>query len=226
MRSMKSPKIGALGGAATAAVTIAAVLAACSTVDNPDRARQFHTMMAASFHDRGIATVDRLKQDDIDARCSHYQRLGVPLPPGAERAFREASLKAVKWPSDGRLLGDWKAGEMLAQSGRGMTWTDKSADPLGNGGGCYNCHQLSGKEVAYGTIGPSLYRYASAHGVTDPAAPSARPALDAAWVKLYDSRAGNACSAMPRFGHAGLLEEQQLRDLMALLFDPASPVNQ
>ena len=31
---------------------------------------------------------------------------------------------------------------------------------------------------------------------------------------------------MPRFGHAKLLNEQQLRDLMALLLDPRSPVNQ
>ena len=31
---------------------------------------------------------------------------------------------------------------------------------------------------------------------------------------------------MPRFGHAGLLDEDQIRDLMALLLDPKSPVNQ
>jgi sulfur-oxidizing protein SoxX len=31
---------------------------------------------------------------------------------------------------------------------------------------------------------------------------------------------------MPRFGHAGLMNETQLRHLMALLLDPKSPVNQ
>jgi sulfur-oxidizing protein SoxX len=31
---------------------------------------------------------------------------------------------------------------------------------------------------------------------------------------------------MPRFGHKNLLNEQQLRDIMALLLDPKSPVNQ
>ena len=31
---------------------------------------------------------------------------------------------------------------------------------------------------------------------------------------------------MPRFGHAQLLSEQQIRDVMALLLDPKSPVNQ
>jgi sulfur-oxidizing protein SoxX len=30
---------------------------------------------------------------------------------------------------------------------------------------------------------------------------------------------------MPRFGHQQILTEQQLRDVMALLLDPASPVN-
>jgi sulfur-oxidizing protein SoxX len=31
---------------------------------------------------------------------------------------------------------------------------------------------------------------------------------------------------MPRFGHSGTLTEQQMKDLAALLMDPASPVNQ
>ena len=33
------------------------------------------------------------------------------------------------------------------------------------------------------------------------------------------------CSNMPRFGHLKLLNEDQLRDIMALLLDPNSPVN-
>ena len=31
---------------------------------------------------------------------------------------------------------------------------------------------------------------------------------------------------MPRFGHEKLLSEKQMQDLMALLLDPKSPVNQ
>ena len=31
---------------------------------------------------------------------------------------------------------------------------------------------------------------------------------------------------MPRFGHKGLLNEEQIRHVMALLLDPKSPVNQ
>ena len=34
-----------------------------------------------------------------------------------------------------------------------------------------------------------------------------------------------ACSTMPRFGHNGILTEQQMKDVVALLLDPESPVN-
>ncbi len=30
---------------------------------------------------------------------------------------------------------------------------------------------------------------------------------------------------MPRFGHNGILSEQQIKDVVALLMDPDSPVN-
>jgi sulfur-oxidizing protein SoxX len=45
------------------------------------------------------------------------------------------------------------------------------------------------------------------------------------WGKMWNARATNACSLMPRFGHNEILEEQQIKDVMALLLDPASPVN-
>jgi sulfur-oxidizing protein SoxB len=43
--------------------------------------------------------------------------------------------------------------------------------------------------------------------------------------KVYNAQAYKACSNMPRFGHNGILTEQQIKDLVALLMDPASPVN-
>ena len=42
---------------------------------------------------------------------------------------------------------------------------------------------------------------------------------------VYNSRAYNACSQMPRVGHMGILNQKQIQDVMALLLDPASPVN-
>jgi L-cysteine S-thiosulfotransferase len=106
------------------------------------------------------------------------------------------------------------------------TWTDATAEPKDNGGNCYNCHQISQEEISHGTIGPSLYRYGRLRGVSDPASAEARAVVDYTWGKLWNARAYKACSQMPRFGHKALLDEQQLKDLMALLLDPKSPVNQ
>ena len=45
-------------------------------------------------------------------------------------------------------------------------------------------------------------------------------------MKIWNGKTFNACSNMPRFGHMGLLDEKQIANVMALLLDPKSPVNQ
>ena len=185
---------------------------------------QVDKMMKDSFTSKGIATIDRLEQDKANDACS--DALGKPLAPEVAKAIEAENLKTVKMPSDGNFLGDWKEGEKLAQNGRGMTWNDKSAEPSSNGGNCYNCHQISKSEISFGTIGPSLYQYGKLRGVTDPGSAAAKPIVEYTWGKLYNAKAYNACSGMPRFGHMGMLDEAQLKDLMALLLDPKSPANQ
>jgi sulfur-oxidizing protein SoxX len=148
---------------------------------------------------------------------------GKPLPAERARALEELNMRAVKWPSDGKYLGDWKEGEKIAQSGRGRTWTDKAG--AANGGNCYNCHQITKEEISFGTIGPSLYHYGRIRGVTDPDSPQAREVVKYTWGKIWNSKAYNACSNMPRAGHAGILDENQVRHIVALLLDPKSPVN-
>jgi sulfur-oxidizing protein SoxX len=209
-----------------AALVAALVAAGCGTSPPSSAALDARAaeMMKTSFRDEGIAKVDRLNQDLANQACSAAQ--GADLAPELAKRIEAENMKTVKAPSDGRYLGDFKRGETIAQSGRGMTWTDKSAAPAANGGNCYNCHQLSKAEISYGTIGPSLYQYGKLRGVTDPASPASRAIVEYTWGKLYNTRAYSACSNMPRFGHMGLLDEQQLRDLMALLLDPRSPVNQ
>ena len=91
--------------------------------------------------------------------------------------------------------------------------------PTTPGANCYACHQLSPEELSFGTIGPSLYRFGKLRGFTD-------ETRKYAWGKVYNADAFSACSNMPRFGHSGILTEQQLRDVVALLVDPGSPVNQ
>jgi sulfur-oxidizing protein SoxX len=206
-----------------AVIAAAAALTSCTTLpSSAELDQQTLATMKASFRDQGIATVDRLNQDLGQRACSS------PVAPSEAVAKRieSESLATIKWPAGGNYLGDWREGEKLAQNGRGMTWTDKSATPQSNGANCYNCHQIDKKEISFGTIGPSLWNYGKLRGVKDVADPAAAPIVQYTWGKLYNSKAYAACSNMPRFGHMGLLNEDQLRHVMALLLDPKSPVNQ
>jgi sulfur-oxidizing protein SoxX len=203
-----------------AAIAAAATLTACASTPDPaviDRMAQ--STIHSSFRERGIAKLDRLEQDDLQKVCSG------PQPPAEAEAKRlqETQLATIKWPANGIYLDNWREGEKLAQNGRGMTWTDKAGAP--SGGNCYNCHQLTKAEVSFGTIGPSLYHYGKLRGVTNTADPSAAPIVQYTWGKIWNAKAYSACSTMPRFGHAGVLTQDQVRDLMALLLDPKSPVN-
>jgi sulfur-oxidizing protein SoxX len=199
----------------------AALLASCATGPSPaELDAQTREMMKASFRERGIAKMDRVEQDLAQRACSAAE----PPPPAVAKQIEAAAQATIKPPSDGRYLGDWREGEKLAQNGRGMTFTDAAGAP--SGGNCYNCHQIGKAEISFGTIGPSLAGYGKLRGVKDPADPAALPMLQYTWGKIYNAKATNACSGMPRFGHAGVLTEAQMRDIMALLLDPKSPVNQ
>jgi L-cysteine S-thiosulfotransferase len=210
---------------ALAPLAAAALLSGCSALaPAPDYDKLAAQMMTGSFTDRGIAKVDRLNQDASNAECS--KAAGAALPDALAKAIEAENLKTVRLPANGQFIGDWREGEKLAQNGRGMTWSDASAATSANGGNCYNCHQIGKAEISYGTIGPSLYQYGKIRGVADPASPQAKPIVEYTWGKLWNAKAYNACSGMPRFGHANLLDEKQLRDIMALLLDPKSPVNQ
>ena len=207
-----------------------------------------------SFGPSGIATMDRLNQDKTQTFCSQIAydatHTGMPLvskntskPDLLFESLREANKALIFTPTDLVYFGDYARGEAIAQDGRGKTWTD-SADQF-SGGNCYNCHQLSKKELSFGTLGPSLYGYGKSRGVTSQAIydeliknPKESPLVQYTWGMLVNSKAYNLCTVMPRFGvafeslkgfdHSGtkaILNERQLQDLMALLLDPNSPVN-
>jgi len=199
----------------------AALVAACATAPTPaeyDKATA--QVMKTSFRDQGIAKLDRIQQDLGQAACSSDK----PPAEAVAKQIEAQALAAIKWPAGGRYLGDWREGERIAQNGRGLTWTDSAT--AANGGNCYNCHQISKAEISFGTIGPSLYNYGKLRGVKDVTAPDAAAIVQYTWGKIYNSKATNACSGMPRFGHAGILSEDQMRHVMALLLDPKSPVNE
>lgn len=173
-------------------------------------------VMDRSFREQGIAKLDRIQQDEFQALCSDEKFRDSPEGKKKAEALQSAALAAIKPPSDGKYLGNWAEGEKIAQSGRGATWTDNLKTV--NGGGCYNCHQISKQEISYGTIGPSLLGYGKTRGNSD-------VILTYTWNRINNSKAYNACSNMPRMQHFNLLTEQQIKDVMALLLDPASPVN-
>jgi L-cysteine S-thiosulfotransferase len=209
-----------------AALVAAAVVAGCASRPTPaDLDKLTADIVKASFRSEGIVNVERLTAtDETNRLCSAADAAGKPLDEKSAKAIEEANFKAIKWPTGGKFIGDWKEGEKLAQSGRGLTWTDKADTP--NGGNCYNCHQLDKKEISFGTIGPSLYNYGKIRGVADPASAAAKPIVEYTWGKVWNAKAYNACSNMPRAGHMGILTEAQIAHIVALLLDPKSPVNQ
>ena len=201
------------------------VLGSCAFVPSgPDLDQLTAAIVKASFRGEALVGVDRLVQDDSNRECSAADVAGKPIDENVGKAIAAANLKTIKWPSDGKFIGDWREGEKIAQSGRGLTWTDEAGQA--NGGNCYNCHQIDKKEISYGTIGPSLYNYGKIRGVSDPLSAASRPIVEYTWGKIWNSKAYNACSNMPRAGHAGILNEAQVRHVVGLLLDPKSPVNQ
>ena len=178
----------------------------------------------SSFRSEGIVKTSVLDTDETNRACSAADVAGKPLDKKRAKEIEAMNLKTVKWPADGKFVGDWKEGEALAQSGRGLTYSDDAKTP--NGGNCYNCHQLDKKEISFGTIGPSLYNYGKLRGVSDINSPAAKAITEYTWGKIWNSKAYNACSNMPRAGHMGIMTEAQIRHLVALLVDPKSAVNQ
>ena len=207
------------------AVAVLTLVAGCASLpSSAELDAMTDRIVKASFRTERIATVDRiLATDETNRLCSQADAAGKPLDEKTAKRIEETNFKAIKWPADGKFLGDWKQGESIAQSGRGLTWTDDAK--VAAGGNCYNCHQISKEEISFGTLGPSLYNYGKIRGVKDPNDPASRAIVEYTWGKIWNSKAYNACSNMPRAGHAGVLNEAQVRHIVALLLDPNSPVN-
>ena len=170
-------------------------------------------VLKASMKEKNGVGLDRLVQTDLQRACSNAD--DHPTSQEQAGALRQKAMSSVVFPADGNYLGDWREGEKIAQNGRGMQYSDDPAKL--NGGNCYACHQLAPAEIAAGTIGPSLTGYGQRG--------QSREVLQYTWAKIWNPNASVVCSHMPRFGDAGILTPGQIRDLMALLLDPESPVN-
>ena len=169
--------------------------------------------LAATFGTASPEWQARMKPDETLETCSASRN--NPSVAQAEAILQREAAK-VEWPKDGVLPGNWKDGFKVANEGRGGQFSDPPGTV--NGGNCYACHQMDPKELSYGTLGPSLKAYGRERKY-DP------DAARAAYAKIYNSQAVAVCSIMPRFGANKVLGEQQIKDLVAYLFDPDSPVN-
>jgi L-cysteine S-thiosulfotransferase len=168
----------------------------------------------AAFPTAPADWASRLTPDDTMALCSVHRN---SPPKSVADEIKKRELANIVYPPDNNLMGDRKKGEALAQSGYGLRFTDYPArNP--NGGNCYACHQLTKKEVSYGTLGPSLSEYGKLRDFKP-------EAVKATYEKIYNSHAAFPCSTMPRFGANKVLTIEQIKDAVALLMSPESPVN-
>ena len=203
-------------GSCVAFGVLAALVGCAAMVKSPTDA-EITIALKASFKEAGSAKLDRFDQTPLQRACTAASRSGKPLDEKLREELQATALASVKYPADGKYLGDWKRGEAVAQNGRGLQFSDAANTVAG--GNCYACHQIDKAEIAYGNIGPSLTGYGKLRGQTD-------ATVKYTWARIWNSHSFNACANMPRFGDAGILTEAQIKDVMALLLDPASPVNQ
>jgi L-cysteine S-thiosulfotransferase len=192
---------------------LAATAALAQTPAGPDQA-MLDAAMKSAFPKAPVDWQGRLIGDETMQQCSAHRN----APPAAvAKAIQAREQATIKYPDDGKLVGDWKKGEALAQSGYGLRFTDYPPRQ-GNGGNCYACHQLTKAEISYGTVGPSLLEYGKIRKF-------AEADTKAAYEKIYNGHVAFPCSLMPRFGSNGILTIDQIKDLTALLMSPDSPIN-
>jgi len=161
----------------------------------------FRERLEAALNSGGQAFAGvMLSQDDGQRLCSQYRdRIPAELAP----AFLAQQKALIRYPASGELMGDWKKGEAV--------FTDPRR------GNCYACHAGDPKEVAYGTMGPSLTGYGQRGG--------SEAVLRYTYEKIYNAWAFMPCSLMYRGGVHGLFTPEETADLVAFLLDPQSPVN-
>ena len=133
-------------------------------------------------------------------------------------AIQKREKATIEYPADGKFIGDWKKGEALAQTGYGLRFTDYPATRA-NGGNCYACHQLTkaGTELRHRRPEPASN---TASCATSPRPKPRRPTRKSI-IRRPPFRARN----MPRFGANKILTIDQIKDAVALLMSPDSPVN-
>ena len=124
------------------ALALLATIAGCVTsysLSEGEAERRTVEMMKSSFRAQGQASLARLDQDEVQAVCSQYHP-GQAIPREVSEKIEKAQLAAIKYPA--KLMGNWQAGERVAQTGTGFQFSD-------------------------GNIGPSLYQFGKLRGTSE-----------------------------------------------------------
>jgi L-cysteine S-thiosulfotransferase len=167
----------------------------------------------AMFKSAPADWASRVEQDETQRICSDTRN----SPAAAElEKIQARELATVSFPADGVVLGDWKRGEKVAQSGAGGQFSD-GPDTV-KGGNCYACHQMAPSELSYGSLGPSLAAYGKERKFDAAEAKNV-------YAKIFNAQSVQPCSMMPRFGYHKFLTVEQIKDVTAYLMSPDSPVN-
>jgi sulfur-oxidizing protein SoxX len=197
-------------------LALALLVPGCASRLSENEARQEaeRTFRTAFTHGNPDLAARVMEQDEVQQLCTRYRNR--PPTDVAER-IEKSQQATVVLPASGKLMGDWREGEKIAQDGYGFRFTDTNTKRP-NGGNCYACHQIAPQEISYGTLGPSLRGYGKQRGASE--------AIQRyTYGKIYNSEAFSACSNMPRLGYNKVLTPEQITHLVALLLDPESPVN-
>jgi L-cysteine S-thiosulfotransferase len=196
-----------------AALTFAAAIPALAADKVTIKPADVDAAVKSMFKSAPADWASRIEQDETQRICSETRN----NPATADMAKIVArELATITFPADGIVLGDWKKGEKVAQSGAGGQFSD-GPDTV-KGGNCYACHQMAPSELSYGTLGPSLAGYGKVRKFE---------AVDAkaAYAKIFNAQSVQPCSMMPRFGYHKFLTVDQIKDVTAFLMSPDSPVN-
>ncbi|MDA0237602.1 MAG: sulfur oxidation c-type cytochrome SoxX [Proteobacteria bacterium] len=176
---------------------------------------QVNDLLKEGLRSKGPVQLERFL--NLDATQKFCSASNVNINSDEASQLMAEAQRQIQYPADGIYIGDWKEGERIAQSGKGLRFDD--ANDGENGGNCYACHQIRKDELSYGTLGPSLYQFGKLRGYSD-------EVLRYTWAKIFNSQAFLMCSNMPRYGYKGILTVEQMRNIMGLLLDPQSPVNE
>ncbi|UZX15549.1 sulfur oxidation c-type cytochrome SoxX [Thermus sp. PS18] len=141
-----------------------------------------------------------LNQRPDQALCSTYHnRLPADLLP----KFLEEQRALIKYPANGKLMGDWKKGGAIFNNLQKAN--------------CFSCHFGSPVHLG-GDVGPSLEKYGLKRGQSE-------AVQRYTYEVVYNSWAYFPCTVMYRFGAQGLLTPEEIADVVAYLLDPESDFN-